>query len=625
MSRRLRTAALSATLALTAVGAGASTAGAAVHLVSAGNLPLTVTGFRAAVADFNGDGKADVAASTDFSHLTVALNTTPTGAATATFGTPAEFAVGLQPFTPVAGDFNGDGKPDLAVSNATDGTVSVLINTTPDDATTPTFDTRPPVDISSSFATSIAAFPDPASGELDLIVGSISGTPGSSLVFLQNDGDGNFTDISDFDGGDSPIDVVAAMFGAPQLLPFPGFATVNFLSNTLTVGQECGCSGPTTNFPLNGTPSSLAATDLTGDDITDLVAATDTHVQTFRGVDSGSFQSLRDYDAPLTDGVTTGDLDGDGRPDVLTSLTDGHLLPWINRGTGILARGTAASIPGSNVGSPVVADFNGDGANDAVVPVQNGALELAFNAPDPQAPGLDFGTQPIGAAGGGLPVTFTNAGAAPLTISGAVALAGTDAGDFALAGGDCDVPTLPAGASCTAFVRFQPTATGARSATLSLPTANSPAVTAPLLGDGVTGPTGPGGGPGGTGGKGATGSQGATGATGGTGAKGGTGKAGPAGRPIVHAPVRTCTRSRTSRVIRCSAQVITRRHCTMQASVVRGTHTYATGPWLSCRSQRMALRWRTRSRPPAGLATVVLTVQQRGRLPWPAVWTVRVR
>jgi hypothetical protein len=76
------------------------------------------------VADFNRDGNLDVAAAHPLSNtVTVSL-----GNGDGTFGNPLSLAINRDPYTLVAGDFNGDNFPDLASANLGTGTISVLIN-----------------------------------------------------------------------------------------------------------------------------------------------------------------------------------------------------------------------------------------------------------------------------------------------------------------------------------------------------------------------------------------------------------------------------------------------------------------------------------------------------------------
>jgi hypothetical protein len=80
---------------------------------------------------------------------------------------------------------------------------------------------------------------------------------------------------------------------------------------------------------------------------------------------------------------------------------------------------------------------------------------------------LGFGSVTVGLATSGRVVKVTSTGNVPLVISGA-AVSGANAWDFAIVADDCSGVTLNPGASCTYKVGFEPFATGARSATLTI-------------------------------------------------------------------------------------------------------------------------------------------------------------
>ena len=101
---------------------------AAAQTVSFGAKTDFGTGSRphsVAVGDFNGDGKLDLAVANGSSNTVSILLGTGTGS----FGAKTDFGTGIDPISVAVGDFNGDGKLDLAVANSNGDTVSILLGT----------------------------------------------------------------------------------------------------------------------------------------------------------------------------------------------------------------------------------------------------------------------------------------------------------------------------------------------------------------------------------------------------------------------------------------------------------------------------------------------------------------
>src|SRR5437588_3031 len=89
-------------------------------LVPVGTQPLSV-----GMGDFNGDGRRDLAVANWGSSTVSILLGNGNGTFTQASGSP--IAVGTNPRWLAAGDFNGDGTPDLAVANEGSNTVSILL------------------------------------------------------------------------------------------------------------------------------------------------------------------------------------------------------------------------------------------------------------------------------------------------------------------------------------------------------------------------------------------------------------------------------------------------------------------------------------------------------------------
>ncbi|HET9505096.1 MAG TPA: FG-GAP-like repeat-containing protein [Hymenobacter sp.] len=172
-------------------------------------------------------------------------------------------------------------------------------------------------------------------------------------------------------GGISPLSIAAADVngdGKPDLL------TVNFNSNTAGVllGNGNGTFQAATTYGTGGGDSRrIAVADVNGDGKPDLLTANEStnNISVLLGNGNGTFQAATTYgtgSGSIPDGVAAADVNGDGKPDLLTanygSNTAGVLL---GNGNGTFQPATTYST-GSSSGprSLAVADVNGDGKLD---------------------------------------------------------------------------------------------------------------------------------------------------------------------------------------------------------------------------------------------------------------------
>src|SRR5205807_8566249 len=107
------------------LGSGVGTFQTTALTCSACSGPMSV-----AVGDFNADGRLDLAvANFDAATVSVLLGngSAVLGGGDGTFQAAPTYAAGTNPLAVTEGDFNRDGVPDLAVADSGSGTVSVLL------------------------------------------------------------------------------------------------------------------------------------------------------------------------------------------------------------------------------------------------------------------------------------------------------------------------------------------------------------------------------------------------------------------------------------------------------------------------------------------------------------------
>jgi hypothetical protein len=312
----------------------------------------------AAVGDFNGDGFKDLAATNQTSNTVSILLGNGTGGFTATASSPATGG-GATPI--VVGDFNGDGKQDLAVVNFFVSTIAVLLG---DGHGGFTATASSPATGPSSYALAVGDFN--GDGKLDLAVPSIAS---NNVTVLLGDGSGGFSAAagSPFATGNAPVSVAVGDFNGDGK---QDLATANESVNTLSVllGNGSGGFSAKTDYATGAYPRSVVVADLNGDGKQDLAVANHdaSTVSILLGNGSGGFSATAT--SPATGShpysLTTADFNGDGWPDLATANFDADTVSLLlGDGTGGF---TAAASPATGTGpfSITTGDFNGDGWPD---------------------------------------------------------------------------------------------------------------------------------------------------------------------------------------------------------------------------------------------------------------------
>ncbi|MCD9185601.1 MAG: FG-GAP-like repeat-containing protein [Pyrinomonadaceae bacterium] len=275
----------------------------------------------------------------------------------------------------VYGDFNNDGRLDIATLNGATSSISVQLNIGNGLLGEPRLIPSP-----GGFTLGSGDFNNDANLDL-LIFGKI----------LFGDGTGNFSapqnsginlqfvrfTVGDFNGDDKP-DV----------------AGQNGFQNPLVVyyGNGFGEFPTFAEISLTGVPNTFEAADFNGDGITDLsaVLANQNTVSVIFGSPSGTFQTPVNYPLGGTGSVeliAVGDITGDGKTDIFTTSSnfggsDTFIVRLFNDGNGNFSVQPRLTEPTASLRRIALADLNLDGKTDYLAIFSSGYLIVRYGTGD---------------------------------------------------------------------------------------------------------------------------------------------------------------------------------------------------------------------------------------------------
>jgi hypothetical protein len=373
-----------------------------------------------AVGDLNGDGKLDMVVAdycTSSSNCNNNVVSVMLGNGDGTFQAGQTYSVGgaANSSSVNIADLNGDGKPDLLVTNkcsdsgCTNGSISVLLGNGDG-----TFQAAQSYSSGGRYALIAAVADFNGDGKLDV---AVSNDDDQTVGVLLGNGDGTFQPARTYSSG----------AGLPQAIAVGDFngdgkadiVVMNYGVVGILLGNGDGTFQPVVTYSFgSGYGNSVAVADFNGDGKTDLVVSNTNGIGVLLGNGDGTFQPVQTY-APGwnlayggANSVMVGDFNGDGKADVIAA---GQTATSILLGNG---DGTFQTGIPYNPGGMLTAagDLNGDRKPDVIV-LQGGTAVVLLNIyPFPTATSLSSLPNP---SSFGQLVTFT-----ATVTSGAGALTG---------------------------------------------------------------------------------------------------------------------------------------------------------------------------------------------------------
>jgi Ca2+-binding RTX toxin-like protein len=368
-----------------------------VDFPTGGSIPWSVS-----IGDINGDEKLDVAvANEDSDEVSILLNTTPTGATTPTFAPTVNFTTGGRPNSVSIGDFNLDGKPDVATANAIGSSTSIFLNTTATGATTPTF--APRVDFPTAEGGESVSIGDfNLDGKPDVATANFSNFTNNYVSILLNTTPTgattpDFAPFVSFPTGILPFSLSIGDIngdGKPDVAVVDRESdTTSILLNTTPTGATIATFAPKVDLPTENSPRDVSIGDINGDGKPDVVVANvgSNNVSilintTATGATTPTFAPTVEFPTgTYSSSVSIGDINGDGKPDVAVANYDSNNVSILINTT---ATGSTTPTFAPTVDFPTgdrprdvsIGDINGDGKPDVAVPnAYNNTISILLN------------------------------------------------------------------------------------------------------------------------------------------------------------------------------------------------------------------------------------------------------
>lgn len=339
----------------------------------AGSFPYSMV-----TSDLDGDGRLDIVFTASTGSLCVYPNSSSSG--TINFGVREDYATGTDPFSVAVSDLDGDGKPDIVVTNFLSNSISIYKNI----STPGSIAFAAKIDLITALGPHTVTIADlDGDGKPDL---AVSATFASAISLFRNQsspGTLSFAARTDLaTGSDEPFGLVAGDLdadGKPDLL-----VTYNNFNET----KEA-----TVSFSLfmnNSSPGSLA------------------------------FGTMRNFGSGNSYNPTIGDLNGDGKPDIAVPTMDSGVLVYPNGSiSGTITFGAPGKYIDISAYAVAISDLDGDHLPDmAVANFVSSTISFFKNATT--APGIASINPAIAIAGRKVTIVGVNLGSVTSVSFGGV-------------------------------------------------------------------------------------------------------------------------------------------------------------------------------------------------------------